>query len=497
MISFVDLARIGLVLSLVYTIGHVIYNLFFHPLREFPGDLLSRASFWPRVWYQINGRMAFHVRDLHKQYGPVVRIAPDELVFSSPQAWQDIYGHKKSGELELPKLHAFYRMFDHIPPSILSSNRQEHSVLRRQLSHGFSDRSMHEQEPIIGSYVKLLISRLKTETKKNPIQNVRDWYNWTTFDLIGDLSFGVEGGFGSLEKLETHRWVELLAITSNQNCRVRGLCRLGLNFIMEWCSKLDLLKDSTQRDLVYEKVGQRIQSGSRPDFLEALINKQDQLGLTQGHLAMNATILVFAGSETTATLLSGATYFLTSKPHILRRLEQEVRSSFKSDEEITLTSVSRLSYMLACLNESLRCYPPVPSGMPREVPRGGTVIDGNYVAPGTIVSIFQWAVNHDERLWTEPDSFEPGRWMGDLKFQSDQLDAMQPFSVGPRNCIGKNLAYAEMRLILAKIIYNFDISMVTEDSEWLSRQKAYDFFWEAEAVNIRLKPIERSNEIKG
>jgi len=96
-------------------------------------------------------------------------------------------------------------------------------------------------------------------------------------------------------------------------------------------------------------------------------------------LTSHAGLLVFAGSETTATLLSGATYHLLRNPDVLDKLKKEVRSSFAADSEITLTSVGQLSYMLACIDESLRMYPPVAFGMPRVVPKAGVTIAGAFV----------------------------------------------------------------------------------------------------------------------
>lgn len=96
----------------------------------------------------------------------------------------------------------------------------------------------------------------------------------------------------------------------------------------------------------------------------------------------NAFILVVAGSETTATTLSGATYLLLTHPDVLEKLNQEVRSAFKSADEININSVGKLSYMLAVLNEALRMYPPVTSNLLREVPPGGGQIAGHYVAGG-------------------------------------------------------------------------------------------------------------------
>ena len=100
------------------------------------------------------------------------------------------------------------------------------------------------------------------------------------------------------------------------------------------------------------------------------------------HLQANSSSVLIAGSETTATMLSGVTYMLLKNPEALKKVTDEVRTTFTSASEITLTSVNVLTYMLACLNESLRSYPPVPFGMPRQVPPGGAHILGRYIPEG-------------------------------------------------------------------------------------------------------------------
>lgn len=105
-----------------------------------------------------------------------------------------------------------------------------------------------------------------------------------------------------------------------------------------------------------------------------------------GKLRINASLLIIAGSETTATLLSGVTYLLTTNPEALRKLTEEVRSAFQTEEEIDFTSVSSLQYMLACLDEALRIYPPAPLGLPRQTPKGGATIAGHYVPEDVSIS---------------------------------------------------------------------------------------------------------------
>ena len=113
--------------------------------------------------------------------------------------------------------------------------------------------------------------------------------------------------------------------------------------------------------------------------------------MTREETISNSGVLLVAGSETTATLLSGATYHLLSNPVTLKRLQAEVRDFFPSQDEITPLSTrnpSNLPYMEAVLMESLRMYPPIPASLPRMTGSMGDVIDGDFVpanASGSII----------------------------------------------------------------------------------------------------------------
>lgn len=120
---------------------------------------------------------------MFERYGPVVRIAPNELAYADPCAWRDIAGHNPKGE-ENGKWIEFYRPDAAMPQNLISAERELHGQLRRQLAHGFSDRSMREQEPIIKSYIDLLVRRLKENCKGGLASlDMCQWYNFTTFDV--------------------------------------------------------------------------------------------------------------------------------------------------------------------------------------------------------------------------------------------------------------------------------------------------------------------------
>lgn len=158
-----------------YLVYQVVFNIFLHPLRAFPGPLLMRTSRVPYCVHLLSGRLPFVVLELHRQYGSVVRIAPNELVFADARAWRDIMGHRAPGEPEMQKAPAFYKTVKGAPTTLLVADREEHGRLRRQLAQGFSDRSMRDQQPIIKRYVDLLVKRLYENSRggTRPVDLVR------------------------------------------------------------------------------------------------------------------------------------------------------------------------------------------------------------------------------------------------------------------------------------------------------------------------------------
>jgi cytochrome P450 len=122
---------------------------------------------------------------------------------------------------------------------------------------------------------------------------------------------------------------------------------------------------------------------SRPDFMTRMTAPGM---LSAGESVASADTVLLGGSETTATLLSGVTYYLLMNPTALQKLVQEIRSTFSTKEDITFASVGSLTYLLACLDEAFRLYPPVPGTLPRRTCETDT-IGGKLVSPGLRASI--------------------------------------------------------------------------------------------------------------
>ena len=143
-----------------------------------------------------------------------------------------------------------------------------------------------------------------------------------------------------------------------------------------------------------------------------------------------------AGSETTSSGLAGLFARLIYNPTKYEALVDEIRSFFSSSDSISHEKLQQLPYLNACINEGLRIHPPIATGLLRSVPREGGEIDGHWIPGGTTVSVAMWASSHNEANWKDAHRFVPERWI-DAAYSTDQKKASQPFSLGPRACLGK------------------------------------------------------------
>ena len=162
-------------------------------------------------------------------------------------------------------------------------------------------------------------------------------------------------------------------------------------------------------------------------------SKQDWTGRPFQELTSQATSLIVAGSETTATALCGLTHFLCRNPQVYKKLATEIRSSFTEYDQITGKSTDSLLYLKAVIDEGLRIYPPIAAGLPRVSP--GETVDGHYVPRGTLVSVNTWVAGHIETNFHNAFDFIPERWL-DPGCKDDKA-ASQPFLLGSRVCLGR------------------------------------------------------------
>lgn len=157
----------------------------------------------PSIISLLRGRISFDYKVLHDKYGPVVRVMPNELSFNTAKAWDDIYGHRV-GLANMDKDPIHVGAVEAIPgaTNLTMAPDVHHARQRRALAHAFSKQALLEQEPILMGYVNLFVKRLREMAHSGEAANMVSWFNFCTFDIIGDLSFGEP--FGCLNEGKTH-----------------------------------------------------------------------------------------------------------------------------------------------------------------------------------------------------------------------------------------------------------------------------------------------------
>ncbi|OAG05877.1 cytochrome P450 [Paraphaeosphaeria sporulosa] len=480
-----------LILSLIasgvlYYIISAFYCVTFHPLASVPGPPLCAFSRIPYWYVSFGGVDVFWMKRLHDKYGPVVRFGPTDLSYASAEGWQEVHGAKvqeKAVEFSPQPVNG-------VPP-VLTATHPNHTRVRRLFSPAFSARSLKAQEPLFQKYADLLkhkVSEVGQDGQK-PV-DIGALLNFTTFDVMAELTFGQN--LGMLAKTEYSPWVasiveslKMLPLVAMINYYPLLRVTLFERFQPKWIAEQREAHCAFSADLV----NRRLKVGSKkPDVWNLVLDDKGK-GLTLEEMHSNAELFMLAGSETTATLLSGAIYNLLRSPRCFAKLVDEVRNAFDSDGKMTLENLGSLKYLNACLKEALRIYPPVPIGSPRIIQQGGQMILGTWVPPETRVSVHHWSTYHSSSNFTDPNSYVPERWLGDPKYAGDAFSAHQPFGSGYRNCIGQNMAMHEMRLIMATLLVGFDLELCAESEGW-DEQKSFAL-WIKDPLMIRARPRSR------
>ncbi|KAI1176091.1 putative cytochrome P450 [Nemania sp. FL0916] len=488
--TFGMLFKILVVFGIVHVVSHVVYNLYLHPLSKYPGPLLGRSTLLWRFYNVLGGRWHRHVDDLHKKYGAVVRVSPNELSFASIESWKDIYGHATGGRGTCVKSE-FYDVFGGgFNSSCIGSERnpKEHARMRKALSNAFSTKSLLEQEMVVNENVDGFIKRLGEDGGPGSKGlNMTVWFEMIAFDILGEMSFGES--FGSVAQGHPHSWSQmftehLFAITVIDMLRRYPLFVTLGKLLLPLTTSLRETHTQFSRD----KVARRLNSTTpRADFMSLLINKVKTGEMDMEELTAHASTLTVAGGETVATFLASATYYLLNTPEALARLRTEIRTAFRSYDDINATRAQQLPYLQAVVAEGLRMHPPGSRGFPRVSP--GTEISGHYIPAGVEVYTSAWTMTHDEKNFHDPFTFKPERWI-DPECK-DIKEASQPFSLGPRGCIGKNFAYLEVNLILAKLIWSYDMELMNKDLDWEGSSHEH-VMWSKPGMFVTFKPVVRS-----
>jgi len=387
MIKFIGLV----VLKFTYNVSPL------HPLAKYPGPLLWRASRLPASYHHARGDLYQCIAAIHAKYGPTVRIAPDELSFTAPTAWPQIYNSRP--QLRKSIYHFAPADGERLPESMITAPDAEHTRLRRLTGPAFLNSGIAEVEPVLQRYVDLLCTQL-TDASKEGSQNLVEWFLWALNDVIGQLALDQE--FQCLEERRLHPWPSFLLGALKHVAGLNQFRRFGFSpkLLAPLMSKEMIARREDFFNAATSAVNQRLkrehdddanlEAGKRDEGpkkqrdIVGLMLREMKGGekLTEAEVTANSILIVGGGAETTSTCLSATMYHLCKTPRVMQKLRDELRQTFASSEEITVKACANMPYLKATIDESLRIFPVASFITPRVTPKGGHTVDGEVIPEG-------------------------------------------------------------------------------------------------------------------
>ncbi|CAN9255750.1 unnamed protein product [Alternaria alternata] len=457
----------------------IIYGCYLHPLAHVPGPFLAKFS---PIWgMRALYRMKFNsdLQALHNRYGPVVRIAPNEVSFATFEAETTIYAKQEDGRFS--KAGTFLTLFSDLvlnaPTLITIPDPALHKRLHKVIQQAFTPQALASQEPIQKLHIERAMPDFDDIAVNGTEIDLADKLETMFWEIIGDLAFGeplMAGkrptyeslkrlGKGSMPVVEALSFMLVMPGVAPALETARSLISA-----MPIPSQLSKLVPSKRlRDCIDRQDG-------REDFISAIMGSEKQgLTLDADAFFSNAMGLTLAGYQTTATTLASTFYHVLRYTNTYITLCAEIRSTFTSEADITGERLARLPFLNACIRETLRLLPPA-NGKTAQRTAPSCSIAGTYIPAGTIVSADLYTIQRSSQYFNDPASFRPERWLEGAEkngFDGDNRSASRPFLIGSRACIGRHMAQQSIRLIMARLLWRYDFELLDRDG----------FIWERDA----------------
>ena len=463
-------------------------------LRRYPNmSPLSGISSIPFMIVAHGGQRSTVLTELHKKH-PVIRTGPNTLSYGDVRAIKDIYGHNtkctKDG-LYIVTGGSHCHLADVI-------DKHDHSRKRKVLSSAYALKNLEEWEHKVADKTARMLAHfdkicttplpdgIKIPAKEDLTVDYREWTNYFTLDAIADIGISEKLGFldNGHDKITVQRPDGTSYECNFRECLYNNAIKQSLLvWPYDWYKMINRLADIIP---YYNRMGKlghawdgippelarrrlrRYEAGEKlDDFFQALM--EDKNGhpnnLEWGEIVAEVSIMMNAGSATTAIALTNVMHQLLKNPHIMKKLRDELDAALADSEDdvvIAYDKVKHLPYLRACLDESLRLFPPTPQGLSRETPAEGAYIMDDFIPGGVSVSMSALTAHRQENIFPQADKYIPERWLG------EEGKNLQPyflsFSAGARGCIGRNISYLEQAVVLASVLYRYELALPSP--EW-------------------------------
>ncbi|KAF2443276.1 cytochrome P450 [Karstenula rhodostoma CBS 690.94] len=426
------------------SIWTLLYRAFWHPLNLFPGPYGAKLSKWWTTKNTWTTRWHMHRvhQVLHSKYGDYVRTGPREISVYDPAAIGPILG-LSSKSLKGP-------FYDIMEETLHMNRNQAFHKQRRRIWDNAMKNSLSDYAPRVEEFTDQLLNRLRNANGM-PVLLLECCAHYS-YDVMSDLAFGKPMGF---IKGEQNDVAESILKTLSD-----GLDAMGLIYHVPWfMNAISVLTSiagplKAWRDWSVLSMSERLAlETKRSDIVEHLINKTPKTPEGNELLYGESRLIISAGSETTATALTFILVQLATHPSVMHSVRKEYRES-----QATYSCQRSLPFLDAVIHESMRLWPSLFFLGQRVTPPEGLQLGSTFIPGNTIVQLQPFVIHRDPRSFVRPDEFIPERWTTRRELVLNK-DAFFPFSTGPYDCVGKRLAYMEMRSVITKVVGEFDVCL--------------------------------------
>ncbi|RDX48819.1 cytochrome P450 [Lentinus brumalis] len=431
----------------------LLYRLRFSPLARLPGSTLCALTRLPLMYHEFCGNRRKFVHALHLQYGPVVRIAPNEVAFASREAAKEIYTSGGSG-YDKPSFYDLFSNFDR--PNMFSTlEKGKHADIKKRFADRYS--KSHLTDPDVASVIQDHADALvaKVSESLGTSQDIYVLLHCFALDAITGHLFHPRG----LHSLNNPAELKIMQELSYSNGLRRAFVRLYFPTLWKVYSKLtgegnrreglvaayvlEIARDGT---VASHTVLSKIRTANARKSASSTASDtppwdwKDTASECMDHLV--------AGIDTTGDGLCFLMHHLSLPTAASERVQQRLHDELVQNPGAPLDD---LPYLDAVVKEGLRVWSPIPMSFPRVVPPSGRVVDGVSLPGGTVVSCQPYTMHRlDTGVFPDAEAFVPERWL-EREGVMERNQYFFAFASGGRGCIGKHLALLEMKMLLREV----------------------------------------------
>ncbi|KAI1339293.1 trichodiene oxygenase [Xylariaceae sp. FL0016] len=467
--------QVASAVALLYFPSLVLYRLFFHPLAAFPGPRLAAVSRWYEAYYDVvcDGQYTFKIAELHRQYGPIIRISPHELHINDPAFFEILY--RQDGRWD--KYDWCMKAFGVQSALLHTVDHYTHKRHRAALNPFFSKARVASSSDIIQRSVEKLCYRLG-QFHATDVVHLGSAISALARDVSTEFLFGTS--FNHLDDADFHASIITMHQNGGKIWRITKhvpwygplmsaiplslLDKMGDDGLKSFLLHLKKMRKMTENiwdDRLQSAKGVALNdTDSRYTLIHEILDSDlAPAEKTQEHLYTDVVTISSAGFETSAHVMRNIIYHVYKNPDVLHRLRNELASvEVTPATDMDLSALEPLPYLTGVIMEGLRLGMPVASRLARVAPDRDLVYDKWRIPAGTPVGMTMLLLNRNDDLYPDHERFEPARWLKQgVRKNADKTFA--PFGKGTRSCLGQHLAWAEMYMTISALVRNFEFDL--------------------------------------